>query len=263
MFPLMRAGLVAALVSFACFPAIAADKAFQDDALAESAHQARSPDQDRRGSGGKAGRSAQARRRCGVPAQRFPRRHGAARTDRRSGADRHRDLAAARAHHPADQSGRDSRARAAARARFDRRLHRLPAHHQPHRGGGRSRSSSAAPSRTARCGGPALDTLRLSLELREVAEVRGQYERLREQYGFRVLDYTVDADAASPRACFQFSEELAGQPHRFLALRRARRHRQAGAVGRRTSSFASKASSTASATTSRCAPACRRWCMRA
>jgi len=55
---------------------------------------------------------------------------------------------------------------------------------------------------------PALDALRLSLELREVAEVRGQYERLREQHGFRVLDYSVDADTASPRACFQFSEDL-------------------------------------------------------
>jgi alpha-2-macroglobulin len=55
---------------------------------------------------------------------------------------------------------------------------------------------------------PALDALRLSLELREVADVRGQYERLREQHGFRVLDYSVDADTASPRACFQFSEGL-------------------------------------------------------
>ena len=55
---------------------------------------------------------------------------------------------------------------------------------------------------------PALDALRLSLEVREAADVRGQYERLRDQYGFRVLDYTVDADTASPRACFQFSEEL-------------------------------------------------------
>jgi hypothetical protein len=55
---------------------------------------------------------------------------------------------------------------------------------------------------------PALDALRLSLELREVADVRGQYERLREQRGFRVLDYSVDADTASPRACFQFSEDL-------------------------------------------------------
>ncbi|HML08289.1 MAG TPA: alpha-2-macroglobulin [Xanthobacteraceae bacterium] len=55
---------------------------------------------------------------------------------------------------------------------------------------------------------PALDAMRLSLELREVAELRGQYERLREQHGFRVLDYSVDADTASPRACFQFSEAL-------------------------------------------------------
>jgi alpha-2-macroglobulin len=55
---------------------------------------------------------------------------------------------------------------------------------------------------------PALDTLRISLELREVAEVRQQYERMREDHGFRLLDYTVDSDAASPRVCFQFSEDL-------------------------------------------------------
>jgi len=56
---------------------------------------------------------------------------------------------------------------------------------------------------------PALDALRLSLELREVAEVRGRYETLRSDHGFRLMDYSVDSDAASPRACFQFSEELA------------------------------------------------------
>jgi uncharacterized protein YfaS (alpha-2-macroglobulin family) len=56
---------------------------------------------------------------------------------------------------------------------------------------------------------PALDALRLSLELREVAEVRGRYETLRGDHGFRLMDYSVDSDAASPRACFQFSEELA------------------------------------------------------
>jgi alpha-2-macroglobulin len=56
---------------------------------------------------------------------------------------------------------------------------------------------------------PALDSLRLSLELREVADVRGQYEKMRNEYGFRLMDYTVDSDSASPRACFQFSEELA------------------------------------------------------
>jgi len=58
---------------------------------------------------------------------------------------------------------------------------------------------------------PALDALRLSLEMREVADIRAQYEKLREEHGFRLLDYTVDADAASPRACFQFSEELPGK----------------------------------------------------
>jgi uncharacterized protein YfaS (alpha-2-macroglobulin family) len=58
---------------------------------------------------------------------------------------------------------------------------------------------------------PALDALRLSLELREAAEVRAAYERMREDHGFRLLDYTVDSDASSPRACFQFSEELPGK----------------------------------------------------
>src|SRR5262249_47348538 len=56
---------------------------------------------------------------------------------------------------------------------------------------------------------PALDALRLSLDLREVAGVRGQYEKLRGEQGFRLLDYQVDSDSATPRICFQFSEELA------------------------------------------------------
>jgi uncharacterized protein YfaS (alpha-2-macroglobulin family) len=55
---------------------------------------------------------------------------------------------------------------------------------------------------------PALDAWRHSLDLRENAERRAEYERLREQHGFRLLDFTVDADSASPRACFQFSERL-------------------------------------------------------
>lgn len=57
----------------------------------------------------------------------------------------------------------------------------------------------------------ALNTLRLSLDIREAAETRGEYERLRVEHGFRMLDYTVDSDAVSPRACFQFSEELPGK----------------------------------------------------
>src|SRR5258707_6245527 len=67
---------------------------------------------------------------------------------------------------------------------------------------------------------PALDTLRLSLEIKEVADVRGAYEKLRDDHGFRLLDYTVDSDSASPRACFQFSEDLAKRTDfsPFLAL---------------------------------------------
>jgi uncharacterized protein YfaS (alpha-2-macroglobulin family) len=58
---------------------------------------------------------------------------------------------------------------------------------------------------------PALDAYRSSLDLREVADVRQAYEQLRDEHGFRILDYSVDADAASPRACFQFSEDLPGK----------------------------------------------------
>ena len=58
---------------------------------------------------------------------------------------------------------------------------------------------------------PALDALRLSLELREVADVRAQYEKMRDDHGFRLLDYSVDLDSASPRVCFQFSEQLPGK----------------------------------------------------
>src|SRR5262245_54537694 len=67
---------------------------------------------------------------------------------------------------------------------------------------------------------PALDALRLSLDVREVADVRGQYEKMRDEHGFRLLDYTVGSDSASPRACFQFSEELAKRTDfaPFLAL---------------------------------------------
>src|SRR5215212_11828479 len=58
---------------------------------------------------------------------------------------------------------------------------------------------------------PALDAMRVALDTREVAEVRQQYERMREDHGFRLLDYSVDADATSPRVCFQFSEALPGR----------------------------------------------------
>src|SRR5258708_25905789 len=58
---------------------------------------------------------------------------------------------------------------------------------------------------------PALDALRLSLDMREVAGVRAQYEKMRDEHGFRLLDYTVDSDSASPRVGFQSSESQPGK----------------------------------------------------
>ncbi len=75
---------------------------------------------------------------------------------------------------------------------------------------------------------PALDALRLSLDLREVAEVRGQYEKMRDEHGFRLLDYTVDSDW---RLAARLFPVLRGsrQAGRLCAVRGAGRHRQAGA----------------------------------
>lgn len=56
---------------------------------------------------------------------------------------------------------------------------------------------------------PAIEALKTSLALVEDTSVRERYERLRSEYGFRILDYTVEQDSSVPRACVQFSEPLA------------------------------------------------------
>ncbi len=58
---------------------------------------------------------------------------------------------------------------------------------------------------------PSLDAYRASLALADDAEVRETYEALRAEHGFRILNYTVDSDAAAPRICFQFSEGVAAK----------------------------------------------------
>jgi len=55
----------------------------------------------------------------------------------------------------------------------------------------------------------ALETMKASLALRATPAEQAYYEKLREEHGFRMLDYTVEADSAAPRACVQFSEDLA------------------------------------------------------
>ncbi|MGH6735647.1 MAG: alpha-2-macroglobulin family protein [Methyloceanibacter sp.] len=54
----------------------------------------------------------------------------------------------------------------------------------------------------------ALNALHLALKLDPNPGLQANYDLLREKYGFRVSNFTVDSDAASPRACFQFSEPL-------------------------------------------------------
>jgi uncharacterized protein YfaS (alpha-2-macroglobulin family) len=56
---------------------------------------------------------------------------------------------------------------------------------------------------------PALDAYRASLDRRDDEDTRKVYEDLREKHGFRILDYKVDNESASPRVCFNFSEPLA------------------------------------------------------
>ncbi len=69
----------------------------------------------------------------------------------------------------------------------------------------------------------ALNAFRASLDAFALPPVQKTYDDLREKYGFRVLDYRIDNELASPRVCIQFSEDLARGQQRFLAFRHPRR----------------------------------------
>jgi uncharacterized protein YfaS (alpha-2-macroglobulin family) len=56
---------------------------------------------------------------------------------------------------------------------------------------------------------PSLNAYAASLRIQDNPNVRSIYDQLREEHGFRVTDFKVDSDAASPRVCFQFSDPLA------------------------------------------------------
>ncbi|GBU17967.1 MULTISPECIES: alpha-2-macroglobulin [Methylobacterium] len=57
----------------------------------------------------------------------------------------------------------------------------------------------------------AMETYRASLAASDDSGVREDYEALRAEHGFRILDYKVDSDAASPRVCFTLSEPVAAK----------------------------------------------------
>ncbi len=54
----------------------------------------------------------------------------------------------------------------------------------------------------------AIRSYRASLALVDNAPLRSTYDQLVAQYGFRILSNTVDSDAANPRICVSFSDDL-------------------------------------------------------
>ena len=113
-----------------------------------------------------------------------------------------------------------------------RRLYRLSARHDAPRRGARRSRCSARSTPCAEDWRPALNAYAASLKLADEPAVRTTYEELREKHGFRITDYKVDSDSASPRVCFQFSEPLAAGQGRLRALRRGLRRRQRRRHGR-------------------------------
>lgn len=68
---------------------------------------------------------------------------------------------------------------------------------------------------------PAIDALRVSLALNSDPMVEASLQKLRSQHGFRILDYHVDNESASPRVCVQFSEVLdksQGNPAGYVSV---------------------------------------------
>ena len=55
---------------------------------------------------------------------------------------------------------------------------------------------------------PALNAYKASLAYHQDAKVQTDFNSLRAEKGFRVIDYRVDSEAQNPRACIQFSEPL-------------------------------------------------------
>ncbi len=64
----------------------------------------------------------------------------------------------------------------------------------------------------------ALNADRASLDAATSPALQKTYDDLREKYGFRVLDYKIDNESQSPRACFNFSEDLAHNRNDFSAF---------------------------------------------
>lgn len=209
MLSLFRAGLVAALAAFAAVPALAADKAFHRNDLDDAAIKLEA--QIKRDAGPVTKTAAVLRKEADAAFRKRDYRTGmvvlgqlvtVAPADSANWLRLARTILQIRPRDARERNFLLERANTAAYIAYQRA-----------RGGNAEAESLAVLGQTLadrRQWRAALDTMRLSLNLREAAGLRGQYEKLRLEHGFRVLNYSVDSDATSPRACFQFSENLPG-----------------------------------------------------
>ena len=238
-----------------------AQKAFQRDDLADAAIKLEA--QIRTESGQVTAPAAALRRDADAAFQRNDFRNGLQILGQHhgGGAGGQRQLAAHRADRAADPPRQRARAHDAARARRDRRLYRLSAHQVAGRGGRRPADRVAQ-----LCRPPALASgARCDAALARPARGRRRAAAIRAHARGPRLPPARLLGRCRRRVAARLLPVLggsAGPAHRSLAVRRGLRPGPSGADGRHGASSASKASSTASATPSRCAPAFRRRCAR-
>ncbi len=68
---------------------------------------------------------------------------------------------------------------------------------------------------------PAIDALKIAVDLGADGPIRDRYEALRAEHGFRIADYAVDNASTTPRVCVTFTETLPDDADRlakFVAL---------------------------------------------
>ena len=242
-------------------PASAADKAFQRDDLDEAAIKLEAQIKKRR-------RRLPASRWRNCAARPTPRsrrtisRSGmrAARPDRRRGARRRRELAAARAHRAADPPGQRPRARdCCSSAPRPPPTSPISARNEPRE----EADASLIVGRTfgdRKLWRPALDALRLSLELREVADVRAHVREAARGARLPPARLLGRCGCGVAARLLPVLRGAAGQAHRLLAVRRGRRAGQAGALRRRQAALRRRPEARRALHRHACAPACRRPC---
>ena len=240
----VRAGFAAALVALFHLHRLCRRQAVPAIRSRRQRDQARSPDQDRR----RTGRQSPSRR-CGArPILRCQRNDFRAGMQM-LGADRRGraattagELAAARPRDPADPPERRPRAH---RLLLERAATAAYIAYQrsgnARRGGGRAGRCSAAPSRIARSG--ARRSMRCGSRSTCARSPRcaPDYEQLRERSRLPPARLHGRCRRGFAARLLPVLRGAARQAHRFLAVRRGRRQRQAGAHRPRTSSSASKA----------------------